>query len=196
MNRNKIFAFLILVTAAGYWVAQAGSLDPSGPPGPTMQTLAELQGNWNKLLTTSTRFELIMGDAAVLDHETGLVWELAPQSLHYDWFSAVIHCTLREVGGRLGWRLPTVEELASLVETGGAGGPTLPSGHPFELPGLSPPPGDQYWSMTTYPGLAGATGDSWRVSFLTGVISADSKPLDARAWCVRGGKGYDYAGQN
>jgi hypothetical protein len=195
MNRNRVFAFLILATAAGYWVAQAGSLEPSGPPAPTMQSLAELQRNWNKEITTSARFELILGDAAVLDHETGLVWDKTPQSLHYDWFSAAIHCTLRQVGTRLGWRLPTIEELASLVEPGGAGGPTLPFDHPFVLPGLSPPPGDQYWSISTYPDPTGDTSSSWRVSFLTGVISADAKPSDARAWCVRGGKGYDYAGQ-
>ena len=195
MNRNRVFAFLILATAAGYWVAQAGSLEPSGPPAPTMQTLAGLQPNWNKVLTTSVRFELVLGGEAVLDHETGLVWDRTPEPLHYDWFSAAIHCTLRQVGNRLGWRLATIEELASLVDPGGAGGPTLPPGHPFALPGLSPPPGDQYWSISTYPGLPGGTDNSWRVSFLTGVISAENKPMDARAWCVRGGKGYDYVGQ-
>jgi hypothetical protein len=195
MNRNQVFSFLILATAAGYWVAQAGSLEPSAPPGPTMQTLSEVMPNWNKAITTPARFELILGDAAVIDHETGLAWDKTPQSLHYTWFDAVIHCTLREVGGRLGWRLPTIEELASLVKPGGAGGPTLPSGHPFVLPGLNPPPGDQYWSITTYPFPTGDTSASWRVSFLSGVISSDWKPSDARAWCVRGGKGYDYAGQ-
>ena len=195
MNRNRIFTFLILATAAGYWVTQAGSLEPTGPPAPTMQTLAELQPNWNREITTPARFELVLGDAAVLDHETGLVWEAAPQSAFDDWFNAAIHCTVRQVGNRLGWRLPTIEELMSLIEPGGGSSPLLPPGHPFTLPGLNPPPGDQYWSISTYPDPTGDTGRSWRVSFLSGLMSADYKTQQARAWCVRGGFGHDYAGQ-
>jgi hypothetical protein len=48
------------------------------------------------------------------------------------------------LGNRLGWRLPTVNELASLVDPSRSD-PALPAGHPFNDVQLS----DHYWSATT-----------------------------------------------
>ena len=98
--------------------------------------------SWDQRITTPNRFELVLGGGAVLDHETELVWERNPGATG-DWASAVDRCYRRTVGGlaqiggrlspgRKGWRLPTVEELASLVDPSQEL-PALPSGHPFGI---------------------------------------------------------------
>ena len=103
--------------------------------------------NWDKKLDStngnangcnSDRFTCIFPDAtfpdgaAVRDNETGLVWERTPDTtLFPNWASAFGHCYKREVGGRKGWSLPTVEQLASLVDTSNSS-PALPTGHPFQ----------------------------------------------------------------
>ncbi|HKA41023.1 MAG TPA: DUF1566 domain-containing protein [Burkholderiales bacterium] len=52
---------------------------------------------------------------AVLDRETGLVWQRSPVG-HGRWNVASSQCLLAKTGGRVGWRLPTVNELASLLD--------------------------------------------------------------------------------
>ncbi|MBK6395800.1 MAG: DUF1566 domain-containing protein [Betaproteobacteria bacterium] len=46
------------------------------------------------------------------------------------WYNLADACAMRAIGGRRGWRLPSVHELASLVDPA-ATNPALPSGHPF-----------------------------------------------------------------
>ena len=77
----------------------------------------------------------------MLDLETGLVWErfpdLAPET--QGWTGAISHCATREMGGRLGWSLPVLEQLASLVDKTGTGVDLngfplkLPDGNPFTV---------------------------------------------------------------
>jgi hypothetical protein len=56
-------------------------------------------------------------NAAVLDRETGLVWERSrSNSSGFTYFTAQTHCAGLSVGGRLGWRLPSVQELATLID--------------------------------------------------------------------------------
>ncbi len=73
---------------------------------------------------------------------------------------ALSHCYQLEVGGRKGWRVPSIEELASLVDTsqGSTKTPTLPAGHPFNV---LPTP---HWSATTN---ANDSGRAWAVGFAT-----------------------------
>jgi uncharacterized protein DUF1566 len=133
---------------------------------------------WAQILPTSLRFVLVFGGAAVLDKETGLVWEQSPQMTTHQWSDARLECTSRTVTGRKGWRLPSMNELASLFDMTNAH-PALPTGHPFSnvLP-------SHYWSATTsadIPTLA------WDGHFGNGEIARNLKPSFLFVWCVRGG---------
>ncbi len=142
---------------------------------------------WSQKLPASQRFQLVLDNQAVLDKETGLVWERSPSTTTMNWYAAIYHCYNKVVGGRGGWRLPTVEEYMSLVDRT-QGPPTLPAGHPF-LNVQS----DWYWSATTD---AIFTSSAWPVGFgdgtvgFSGAVSA-AKYLNYFVWCVRGGHGHD-----
>lgn len=102
--------------------------------------------SWDQTLPAATRFVALsnFASAAVLDRETGLIWERTPSATRQLWESAQVVCNTLVVGNRKGWRLPTLQELASLVDpTVATPGPTLPAGHPFTAMG------DIYWSATS-----------------------------------------------
>lgn len=135
---------------------------------------------WSQILKASKRFKLVMGDAAVLDKETGLVWEQSPVTTTHLWSDARFQCTGRTTGGRQGWRLPSVHELASLVDPSVASpGPTLPAGHPFT--DVQP---NFHWSATTN---AEFSSSAWEVSFNNGLTHSHDKSNSDQVWCVRGG---------
>ena len=102
--------------------------------GGTTQNVLEAINNlppaWYKVLPSDQRFVLVMGGGAVLDRETGLVWEQSPSSDKWVWSSASYVCHISTTGGRRGWRLPTLQELQSLLDPNKTD-LSLPSGHPF-----------------------------------------------------------------
>lgn len=137
---------------------------------------------WSQILPAADRFQLVMGGAAVLDKETGLVWEQSPLHFFRDWNTGQRDCINLTVGGRKGWRLPTIQELASMVDPAILSpGPTLPPGHPF-----SSVQAYWYWSQTT---VDNAPGHAWQVRFTNGEASILDKPGTNHVWCVRGGQG-------
>ncbi|OQZ04887.1 MAG: hypothetical protein B6D34_01260 [Candidatus Brocadia sp. UTAMX1] len=138
---------------------------------------------WDQKITKATkRFKIVLDGEAVLDKETGLVWEKSPDTTRRTWTNDIYYAYDKNVGGRKGWRLPTVEELASLIDPTRSN-PALPSGHPF-----ANVQSDYYWSSTTY---VGNTGVAWNVHFYAGGVYYYDKPGNYYVWCVRGGHGYD-----
>ncbi len=136
---------------------------------------------WKPQLVAATRFVVLtdLGSEAVLDRETGLVWELSPGKDAFDWASAEDHCLNATTGGRKGWRLPSVHELASLVDPSIAPpGPTLRVDHPFTNVQAS-----RYWGAPPNPQYA---APPWFVFFSDGRTKiADKKSVKGFAWCVR-----------
>jgi hypothetical protein len=126
----------------------------------------------------------LWGDAAVRDNETGLVWDRNPDTGGRNWVGAINHCAGREVGGRKGFQLPMLEQLASLVDSTGTTALRLPDNHPFQSVQAF-----GYWSATTSainPLIAR------RVEFSGGlVLASDKVATQSLAWCVRGGQTYD-----
>lgn len=133
---------------------------------------------WAQVLPAEERFVLVMGGGAVLDKETGLVWEQSPQTTTHQWSDACSECMSRTVAGRKGWRLPAVNELASMMDMTNTD-PALPTGHPFSNVWPS-----RYWSATTsadFPTLA------WNGHFGNGEVHSYLKSSFLFVWCVRGG---------
>lgn len=153
-------------------------------PGPYYATPA-----WDQKLPASTRFIVLSNWAseAVLDRETGLVWERSPSNLFRTWANhqASSHCNNLNVGHRKGWKLPTIQELASLVDGDptSSSSPTLPPGHPFQNVGHT-----TYWSATTFSTSSSA---AWVVNFYDGRVLPLGKIIENPVWCVRGGSGVD-----
>ena len=99
-----------------------------------------------------------------------------------DWFTAHRDCNNRRAGNPLGWRLLTLQELASLVDKTQFN-PGLPDGYPFI--NVQPSP---YWSAATVAKLPNA---AWVVSFALGGVTTSPKSDRDRVfvWCMRGGNG-------
>jgi hypothetical protein len=140
-----VLALYVLSALAG--VVTGGPLDPPGAPAPS----TFLPPSWHGALTAAgadscatQRFDCVLGDQAVLDHETGLVWERDAASATGEWEAAFDACAKLELpGGRNGWRLPKVSELSSLRDNDAQ---NLPPGHPFQNVADIP-----YWTITGSP---------------------------------------------
>jgi hypothetical protein len=163
---------------------------------------AQIQ-SWDKQIAGG-RFKILgpFNNEAVLDQETGLVWERQPSALKARWspygfdeFPATAHifCNVKTIGKRLGWRLPTIQELASIMDPSQRT-PSLPPGHPFIL--TAEQNAGQFWSSSisaTDP--LTSPHSAWMVDL--SVLPADDNVLEADMtdpryyWCVRGGSGTD-----
>jgi hypothetical protein len=140
---------------------------------------------WGMTYATADRFVPVFGGAAFCDKATGLVWDGSPNpATQANWQAAVFHCNFRLVGGQMGFHLPLIEQLASLL--------------PLLATDLNSETGDgpftdvqsvDYWSATTH---ATDPTRAWQVGFDNGVPFTTSKASGGLpAWCVRGGQAYD-----
>ena len=148
--------------------------------GTTPGALESLPTSWSRKLPASERFRLVLDDQAVLDVETGLVWERTPSSSTTTFDSADNQlCNLKSLGGRMGWRVPTLWEIATLIDDSQTN-PSLPVGHPFDLGTASP----RFW--TTAPFSIGFGASSVYVAaFDLGFVGTTGPNTMRRAWCVR-----------
>jgi Protein of unknown function (DUF1566) len=140
---------------------------------------------WDQRMDGPGRFRIIAAfeNEAVLDRETGLVWERTPGNSRDNWANAFSLCYGKTLGGRHGWRLPRMDELVSLI-TPGFSAPPLPNSHPFEL-------GTDliFWTANTYAVSPFTT--TYVLDFSdTGAFYIRDKAPDEdhqlRVWCVRG----------
>lgn len=137
---------------------------------------------WDQALPAAQRFVILaaFNNEAVLDKNTGLVWERSPATTATSWDSARGICINKNVGGQKGWRLPAIAELASLIDPSvPIPGPTLPPAHPFL--------GVQsvfFFSAST---LAGTPTVAWGVNFSNSGVGAGRIADSHLVWCVRGG---------
>jgi hypothetical protein len=151
--------------------------------------------SWDQQLPVATRFIVLSnwkdtffpsGGAAVLDRETGLVWERAPSTTAQIWSTARGECANRTTGGRKGWRLPSFAELASLADPS-VSNPALPAGHPFQTAQSS-----IYWSATIDADPLAPLTRVWVVFFASGsTFPANPAAIGVLTWCVRGGMNAD-----
>jgi len=181
MTKQRSWYVGLLIAAAILAGAVTVDAQPTGV-GPYYST-----PSWDQTFPSASRFMILsnFASAAILDRETGLVWERTPETAVVDWFNALVACAGRTTGGRKAWRLPSLHELQSLIDPSVPfPGPTLPAGHPFQTSTYL-----FFWTGTstgTPPNLA------WGVWFGMGEVNMyvkDGTPnpnITLRAWCVRG----------
>ena len=152
---------------------------------------------WREVIPGSQRFvpTTFVDDqgepAAYCDRETGNVWEAVPSASFFSWGAtppdflvwAQAHCIERVVGtnGQKGWRLPSIAELASLVDTTSTnctpGFKCIPDGSPFQIES------NVYWSTSE---VAGRPTFAWQVDFSSGQVAGSLKEFEGLVWCMRG----------
>jgi hypothetical protein len=159
-------------------LAEKGDKDDKGSGSAT--DLSGVTQNWDKNLTGTARFTVLaaFGGAAVRDNNTGLVWEQALELTAHSWINATWYCANKNVGGTVGWRLPSIVELASVQDL------SVPSPYinsVFNFAGTAP--AGNWWSATT---SGAASTDAW-IMDIGGRVNGNSKSNgQGLAWCVRG----------
>ena len=160
----------LVVANYGGGVTPAGAVPPASNPGNPFQAILEKldeilaaigglgggggnDGNhtlrWDTNNPSASRFVTAF-PGAVLDKNTGLVWEQAPDATPRTWASATIFCVAKTVGGTVGWRLPSVVELKSVQD------PSLPA--PFVPASVfTNVLAATYWSATPFADFAPLT---------------------------------------
>jgi len=121
---------------------------------------------------------IINGDTTVTDTRTGLMWQQQePESqMNMTWKDALTYCEVLSLAGHDDWRLPTIRELASLVD--------LSRYSPAADTDAFPEMKSDYWTSSSY---AYDPGHAWPMSFGYGFGLPD-KSGTYYVRCVRGGQ--------
>lgn len=122
-----------------------------------------------------------VGNGMVFDKYTKLAWEQNMNATLGSLSAAALYCTNLDLGG-FTWRLPTIQELQTIILDQPSGStPALDTGTFQDTHGYNY--GYPYWSSTPY---AIDTSRAWSVNFLDGSIhdeAAGGGELEVR--CVR-----------
>lgn len=159
-----------------YWCVRGGTAQDDA--------LGANDNSWSQTLSAtggcgSQRFSCVMGGTAVLDHETGLVWERTPASTTTGWQLALETCLHRTTGGRQGWRAPTIAEAFSLIDpTTPTGLNRLPIGSPFTVLVAQ--------NYVTSSVVDATGGFAFAVDGTSVLYNSRFTPTNAASWCVRG----------
>ncbi|GAB6093762.1 hypothetical protein JCM14469_00140 [Desulfatiferula olefinivorans] len=127
------------------------------------------------------------GSGIVIDTTTGLMWQVATvtgtdgDGMTFD--EALAHCEAMTLGGFNDWRLPSRNEMISLVDFDRH----EPALDPALFPGTKAGETDYYWTSTTAVLNNNETKHAWSLKFMTGVSSYSEKTKKAWVRAVRGG---------
>lgn len=137
----------------------------------------EVTGTAGQELVIPLQTELARKRGFWADEVTGLIWATADNGVGVSWIQARRNCDALHTGGRPGWRLPSIDELQSLVaQSANTEGYRVRG--PIRLTG---------WAWSSTPG--NEAGEGWALDFGDGgrasVVAGDSG-LN-RALCVHDG---------
>jgi hypothetical protein len=108
-------------------------------------------------------------DAEVLDNYTGLIWQQGFSPSLMAWSEAPAYCSSLNLNGHTGWRVPTLNELASTVNEAKVGGAINASAFPNNPNGCKEP---KYWFWAAEASKVG--GEAWGLSYCDGFTGANS----------------------
>ena len=111
----------------------------------------------------------------VLDNRTGIMWQRAVSPEVYTWAEAKKYTKSLTLAGYSDWRLPTKEELMSIVVKGPA-----PAIDTETFPNT---PSEFFWSSSPYASYA--TGYAWGVDFDFGDTDGSDTTYGFRVRCAR-----------
>ncbi len=116
----------------------------------------------------------------VRDNVTGLIWQKETAPGTYTWQQAIDYCENLTLGIYSDWRLPTIKELSTLVDSSiPYPGPTIDTAYfPNTVSSL-------YWSSTTN---AVVPYRAWYVNFYDGYVSRSDKSNYSYVRAVRSGQ--------
>ncbi len=171
MNRNVIMVSLLIATLLFTWPASA-----------TQTCRSDLDYS-----TPSERFVKNV-DGTVTDTVTKLVWKRCSEGLSgnacevgtpitYTWSDAIKAASNSAFAGNKEWRVPTIQELDSIIEYKC----TMPAVNSEIFPATRT---SNYWAITPY---AGYPSGSWNINFNDGAHESCSKNWNLYLRLVRGG---------
>jgi hypothetical protein len=154
---NKMRSMSAMQSFTGPWAADFGYTDTGTPPSYTD-----------------------LGNGVVRDNVTGLEWQQGNDSHRYTWEQAIEYCDNLSLGGYEDWRLPTIKELATIVDMSIAHpGPTIDTTY---FPGTE---AAGYWSSSSF---AAYTPLAWVVDFSYGGMYEYDTTYYTFVRAVRGGQ--------
>jgi hypothetical protein len=121
-------------------------------------------------------YEVSADGLVVTDLRTGLMWQQADDGVKRDWGYSSTYCENLVLGGNSDWRIPSRQELVSIVDYG------------RYSPSINPTFSCQstyYWSGSTLSDVPG--GYFWVVSFGNGHTMNQQQANSLYVRCVRGG---------
>jgi hypothetical protein len=212
--RNRIFTAnglligLVAIMFALLLVSRQGQVYGEAPKPAVLELLSwSVVKSGTSANSNRPRFVYLeaFNNEAVLDLETQLVWEVRPSTPFENtlsWEQARFSCIDAIHGNRMGWRLPTTHELATLLDQARASsiGPPPPTLNAFPLDGPiewenlvnsgALQTNGMFWSSTTVV-KAGTTPDNLAYAAAFGSIDAGftylrNKDSVAHCICVRG----------
>lgn len=121
-----------------------------------------------------------LGNGIIQDNVTGLMWQKATAPGTYTWDGAIAYCADLHLGPYTDWRLPTIEELRTLINSNiPYPGPTINTAYfPDTVASI-------YWSSTSN---ANRTGNAWLVTFVGGLAGYSLKTGSIYVRAVRSGQ--------
>jgi hypothetical protein len=130
---------------------------------------------------------IVNSGGTVTDATTGLIWKRCSEgqsgadcengrAATYSWREAVALAAVTDFNRSKSWRLPTVSELATLLEYQC----TMPA---INLTAFPATPATNYWTATPY---AGYVNGAWNINFNDGVHDNSSKNYRLYVRLVRG----------
>jgi len=118
-----------------------------------------------------------LGNGIVRDNVTGLEWQKTANK-GFSWQNAITYCENLTLAGKTDWRLPTIKELSTIVDSS-VTGPAINTSYFANT--LS----SEYWSSTTY---AIDTTYAWSLDFNYGSSVTSLKGEGNLVRAVRGGQ--------
>jgi hypothetical protein len=116
------------------------------------------------------------GVLTVIDATTGLEWTAKPLSGEFNHQGAIDACAALDFAGHKDWRLPTRQELCSIVDLSRI----EPAIDITAFPDF--PKRGWFWTSDLY---AGSSGSAWVVSFYYGSVDGNRRSLSGFALAVR-----------